>query len=391
MYFLISKFVLFNFSIIQSKTNHIIYVSFYIKSDKICFSTGVECPVAHYEPLSGRVLPSEKHYKDKNLILANIEARVCDVFVKFKLRDRTLTKESFLKEYNRPSDYNDFFAYVENYIRRTRITMEENTIQVHRTAMKNLKEYKPDLTFDDITEDFLNCFLHYLKKTRGMQDNTAYKKIGVIKKYVRAAYREGYMTIDPFQNFRVKKSKSTSFCYLTEEEVQKLYDYYKSPDINERDYYVLQFFLWMVFSSQHISDVRKTKIEDIYSEHLHYYRTKLRNSKPMLLRIPVSQPLQNLYNDARENRTKGYLFRHIPSDQKVNKRLKTIAVDAGINKPITAKTGRHTFATFFLAKTQQLTTLKELLGHTHIEETLIYAHVLDESKINGVACFNSIQ
>ena len=118
---------------------------------------------------------------------------------------------------------------------------------------------------------------------------------------------------------------------------------------------------------------------------------KLRNSKPIQLRIPVSQPLQNLYNDARENRTKGYLFQHIPSDQKVNKRLKTIATDAGINKPITAKTGRHTFATFFLAKTQQLTTLKELLGHTHIEETLIYAHVLDESKINGVACFNSIQ
>ena len=71
--------------------------------------------------------------------------------------------------------------------------------------------------------------------------------------------------------------------------------------------------------------------------------------------------------------------------------LKTIAINAGVEKPITAKTGRHTFATFFLAKTQQLTTLKELLGHTHIEETLIYAHVLDESKINGVACFNSIQ
>ena len=43
---------------------------------------------------------------------------------------------------------------------------------------KNLKEYKSDLTCDDITEDFLNCYLHYLKKIRGMQDNTAYKKMG---------------------------------------------------------------------------------------------------------------------------------------------------------------------------------------------------------------------
>ena len=379
------------FKLRQTKLNNIIYVSFYIKSEKVCFSTGVECAPAHYEPISGRVRALDKQYKDKNLILANIEARVCDVFVKFKLRDRTLTKESFLKEYNRPSDYNDFFAYVENYIKRTRITMERTTINVHRNAIRTLAEYKPDLTFDDITEDFLNCYLHYLKKIRGMQDNTAYKKIGIVKKYVRAAYREGYMLTDPFQTFRVKKSKSTTFCYLTEEEVQLLYTYYKSPTIDEHDYYILQFFLWMCFSSQHISDARNTKIEDIYSGHLHYYRTKLRNSKPVQLRIPVSQPLQNLFDDAKENRAKGYLFKHIPSDQKINKHLKTIAVNAGVEKPITAKTGRHTFATFFLAKTQQLTTLKELLGHTHIEETLIYAHVLDESKINGVACFNSIQ
>lgn len=379
------------FKLRETKINHIIYVSFYIKKDKVFFSTGVECPAAHYEPITGRVRATDKHYKDKNLILANIEARICDVFVKFKLRDRTLTKDAFLKEYNRPSDYNDFFAYVENYIKRTRITMERTTINVHRNAIRTLQEYKPNLTFDDITEDFFNCYLHYLKKIRGMQDNTAYKKIGIVKKYVRAAYREGYMLVDPFQNFRVKKSKSTSFCYLTEDEVQKLYSYYKSPDIDEHDYYILQFFLWMVFSSQHISDARKTRIEDIYSGHLHYYRTKLRNSKPVQLRIPVSQPLQNLFDDAKENRAKGYLFKHIPSDQKINKHLKTIAINAGVEKPITAKTGRHTFATFFLAKTQQLTTLKELLGHTHIEETLIYAHVLDESKINGVACFNSIQ
>lgn len=373
------------------KTSNIIYVTFYIKKDKISFSTKIECTPKNYEPIAGRVLPTDKHYKDKNLVLAHIESRVYDVFVKFKLRDRELTKESFLKEYNRPSDYNDFFAFVENYIRRTRITIEFSTVQTHRAAMANLRQFKQDLTFDDITEEFLNCYLHYLKKIQGLGDSTAYKKLSILKKYVRAAYREGYMLVDPFQNFRVKKSKSTTFCYLTEEEVQKLYTYYKSSDICERDYYILQFFLWMCFSSQHISDARKTKIEDIHNNHLHYYRTKLRNSKPIQLRIPISQPLQNLYDDARDSRTKGYLFKNIPSDQKINKHLKTIAIDAGVNKPITAKTGRHTFATFFLAKTQQLTTLKELLGHTHIEETLIYAHVLDESKIQGVACFNSIQ
>lgn len=379
------------FKLRQCKSSSIIYVNFYVNREKITFSTNIECAIAHYEPISGRVLPKDKYYKDKNLILSNIEARISDVFVKFKLRDRKPTKESFLKEYNRPSDYNDFFSYVENYIKRTRITIEESTIQVHRTAMNNLRAYKEDLTFDDITEDFLNCYLHYLKKVQGLGESTAYKKLSVLKKYVRAAYREGYMSVDPFQNFKVKKVKSKNFCYLTEEEIQKLYDYYKSKEITEHDYNILQFFLWMCFSSQHVTDAKKTNIEDIYGGFLHYYRTKLRNSKPELLKIPISEPLEALYNDAKGTRKKGKLFVKLPSDQKINLNIKRIASKAGVDKPITCKTGRHTFATFFLAKTQQLTTLKELLGHTHIEETLIYAHVLDESKIEGISCFNTIQ
>ena len=379
------------FTLRQLKTSNIIYVSFYINREKVSFSTGIECAVAHYEPISCRVLPKDKHYKDKNLVLANIEARVCDVFVKFKLRDRKLTKDTFLVEYRRPSDYNDFFKYVENYIKRTRITIEASTIQVHRAAMKNLQSFKNDVTFDDITEDFLNCYLHHLKKVQGLGESTAYKKLSVLKKYVRAAHREGYMEVDPFQNFRVKKVKSKNFCYLTEEEVQKLFTYYRSKEIAENDYNILQFFLWMCFSSQHVTDAKNTKIEDVHNGHLHYYRTKLRNSKPELLRIPVSQPLETLYNDAKGKKERGKLFTKIPSDQKINQHLKKIASKAGVEKPITCKTGRHTFATFFLAKTQQLTTLKELLGHTHIEETLIYAHVLDESKIEGITCFNSIK
>ena len=36
-----------------------------------------------------------------------------------------------------------------------------------------------------------------------------------------------------------------------------------------------------------------------------------------------------------------------------------------------------------------LATLKEIMGHSDIKETLVYAHVLDESKQEGMQCFNS--
>lgn len=72
----------------------------------------------------------------------------------------------------------------------------------------------------------------------------------------------------------------------------------------------------------------------------------------------------------------------------MNRYLKEIAKMAEIDKPLTHKVGRHTFATIFLRKTKDIAALKEILGHSDISETLVYAHVLDESKQEGIQCFN---
>ena len=72
----------------------------------------------------------------------------------------------------------------------------------------------------------------------------------------------------------------------------------------------------------------------------------------------------------------------------MNIHLKEIAKIAEIDKAITHKVGRHTFATIFLKRTKDLATLKEIMGHSDIKETLVYAHVLDESKQEGMQCFN---
>ena len=53
---------------------------------------------------------------------------------------------------------------------------------------------------------------------------------------------------------------------------------------------------------------------------------------------------------------------------------------------------RHTFATIFLRKTKDLATLKEIMGHSEFKETLVYAHVIDDAKIEGVeTAFNSFE
>ena len=83
----------------------------------------------------------------------------------------------------------------------------------------------------------------------------------------------------------------------------------------------------------------------------------------------------------------------MPAPQTMNDYLKVIAAELEVQDAdkLSHKAGRHTFATFYLAKTKDLASLKEILGHSELRETLIYAHVLDESKQEGIKFFDEFK
>lgn len=197
------------------------------------------------------------------------------------------------------------------------------------------------------------------------------------------------MLHNPFENLKVKSRTSSGFTFLTEDELNKLLKLYKANNISPNKHKVLEFFLFLCFSSLHVTDAKNLQIQQIGKRTFTYFRVKNRNSKPEPITVPLSEPLKALINKLKGERKEGKLFESMIADQKINEYLKEIAKCAGINKPLSCKAGRHTFATIFLQKTKDLTTLKEIMGHSDYRETLIYAHVLEESKQEGMKIFNS--
>lgn len=366
-----------------------VYVSFYVERKKIAIPTNLSIPVENFDNVTGKVLTREKNHKDYNLCIEKIRARVNDIMVRYRLLKKTLTKETFMKEYNRPDDFRTFYDYVKDYMHRHRGELESSTIDVHLDAINKMRVYDPDLRLESLDEDFILKYKVYLKKKLKNKDSTINKNMSCIKKYCRAAIKEGYMTKNPFENIKVKTRSKSDFTYLTEEELTTLVDLYKSNSLTENYQSVLQIFLFMCFSSLHIGDAKNIRIEGIGKSSFTYYRIKLRNSKPDPIVIPLSDPLKRIIKKASGKRKNGLLFTTVISDQKINEYLKRIARKVGINKPLSSKAGRHTFATLFLQKTKDLATLKEIMGHSDYRETLIYAHVLEESKQEGVKFFNS--
>ncbi|WDF55258.1 tyrosine-type recombinase/integrase [Mucilaginibacter sp. KACC 22063] len=269
-----------------------------------------------------------------------------------------------------------FYSFFQEQIDLWSESKAENTLKSYRSTLNVLKEFAPKADFGDLSYEFVQKFDLYMGKKRGNGTGGKFGRHKNLKSIINEAIKKGYYPMDqhPYRYFKVKSAVGKRQ-FLSVKEVNQLMAFQvpeKASYLNK----VKDLFLFGCFTGLRYCDVMSLTWNNID------YSTNTITVEMTKVKKQVTIPLMYVTKDIIEKygkhtiKSKTTLVLPQITNQALNRDLKVLMEKAGINKPISSHSSRHTFASNLIEAKTNILYVKDLLGHSKITETQIYAKSL---------------
>ena len=295
----------------------------------------------------------------------------------------------------RPRGIEDFWEFAEKWL--DMIAARPGAFHYPKQAQSVLRKFERlvgrPLKWDRLSPHLLTRFDEYMRSALSNGPSTRNSAFRVLQNLVNNAVLAGKLSAaeNPFARFTIPKAAHPQKSILTMEEIARITDLELQAGSKialARDCFLVSF--WC--RGMRISDVLALRWENIEEGHVSYVMSK--NGK--LVRVPLHDEVKTVLSRYERGQGRSFIFashdkglegsllkkRLMSQVALVNRYLKKLAGQAGIEKHLTSHMSRHSFASQALQAGISYAAIKEGLKHGSISTTERYLRSLPSDLID---------
>lgn len=363
-------------------------------------STGISCTKENWDEQLDTVNKKHPLYKEAKITIAKKIMDAEKLVLSLENEDKNLSAFEIKGKLKKGKVSNTlFFAYFEKVIERFKVSGQIKNSEIYKDTKRNLKHFIPigDIPFSDIDVAFLNKFEEFLKsKNKG--GNTIFLYLRTLRAVLNKAINEEVCNegLYPFKKFSLSKYANikTDKRAITKKEIEKI----AALRPTEPDQILAQhIFLFSYYCrGMNFADIAYLKWKNLINNRLRYTRQKTKELFNIEL-LPPAMKIINHYKGEMHQTKESYIFpifndnhynpvslynRREKMIKYINKGLKVLGKDAGIDTPLTTYVARHTYACVLRREGISTSIISQAMGHDSEKTTQIYLEAFQNEIID---------
>lgn len=357
-----------------------------IDGEATSFSCKVRVPAANWNAKLERLQSKTPEAEKVNIVLDSMRARLYSIYFEQMQSKGYATpmavKRNFLGIDMKQKTLLKFFeGHVSMLSREVGYRYSRSTFNRYSIVSRYLASYitdvyrVSDLPMGEMDLDFINGFAEYLMKAKGCETNTVWCYMAALKHIVALAVGDGLVKKNPFLGYR-NRFVQVDRGYLTKDELVRLSKYREKTPI---DGLIRDMFLFSCFTGLSYADMKRLTRSNLVKRDDGKLWISIRRHKTNTLSTVrlLDLPLSILQKYAGK---KNFIL-PMPSDNCCNEHLSVMEKECDFGIHLTFHVARHTFATMSLTEGMPIESVSNILGHTNIKTTQIYARITNQ-KLN---------